>query len=84
MDFSKAAIVPYRELLDEIIEMVRPDAERMDCVRELESARDIIERGNSARQQVEAYDAVIAAGGDKRDGHRAVVDKLVEMTRRGL
>ncbi|MEL7450941.1 MAG: carboxylate-amine ligase [Pseudomonadota bacterium] len=84
VDFSKAAIVPYAELLDEIIEMVRPDAVRMDCVKELESARDIIERGTSARQQIEAYDAAIAAGGDKHAGHRAVVDKLVEMTRTGL
>ena len=36
IDFGRGRIVPYAELLDEIIELVRPDAERLGCLSDVE------------------------------------------------
>jgi carboxylate-amine ligase len=80
IDFGLGEIVPYRTLLDELIEIVREDADALGCVAEVEHAREIPERGNSARRQVAAYDAAIARGASKREALQAVVDHLIAET----
>jgi len=84
VDFGRGEIVPYRELLDEILEMVAEDAQRLNCVDEVRSTRDILRRGNSARQQRERYSRSRAAGRSHEEALRDVVDLLVENTRRDL
>nr|VFK29178.1 MAG: carboxylate-amine ligase [Candidatus Kentron sp. MB]VFK34766.1 MAG: carboxylate-amine ligase [Candidatus Kentron sp. MB]VFK76936.1 MAG: carboxylate-amine ligase [Candidatus Kentron sp. MB] len=83
MDFGKGSIVPYGELLEEILFLVREDAEYFDCVAELEHARLIIERGTSAHWQVRTYQNTIAAGGNLEEARKAVVDMLIEETLHG-
>jgi len=80
IDFGLSEIVPYRKLLDELIELVHEDAEALGCVAEVEQARSIPERGNSARRQVAAYEAAIARGANKREALQAVVDHLIDET----
>jgi carboxylate-amine ligase len=80
IDFGRGEIVPYADLLEEILELIRPDAEFFGCVDEVEHARTIIKRGTSARRQREIYDAAIELGASSKDALIAVADVLIERT----
>lgn len=84
VDFGRGEIVPYPELLEELLELLRPDAERLDCVSEIERARNVIARGTSAHRQVAIYDEAVAAGASRPEALKLVVDWLVEETVRDL
>ncbi len=84
VDFGKGEIVAYAALLDELIELVRPDAERLDCVAEIAHARTIVARGTSAHRQRAAFAEAIAGGADRQGALAAVVDGLVAETVQGL
>jgi len=83
IDFGRGEMVPCPELVDEIIELVREDAEHFGCVAEIEHARTIIARGTSAHWQVKTYRAALADGADEREALVRVVDMLVETTLAG-
>lgn len=83
IDFGRGEIVPYTELLDEVLGMVAEDADRLGCTDEINHARNIVKRGNSAQQQVRVFDEALAAGASKKEALHQVVDHLVEQTRRG-
>jgi carboxylate-amine ligase len=80
IDFGRAEIVPYADLLEEIIELIRPDAEHFGCVAEVEHARTIIARGTSARRQREIYTDAVEKGASPRDALLAVADHLIAHT----
>jgi carboxylate-amine ligase len=84
VDFGKGEIVPVAALVDELIELVRIDAERLGCLAEVEGARRILRDGTSAHRQRSAYAAAVAAGRSKREALEAVVDDLVAGTVAGL
>ena len=84
VDFGKGEQVPYPELLEEIVELVREDAEALGCVAEVERARDIVARGTSAQSQLAVYRAALEAGADTAEALRAVVDWLIEETVAGV
>nr|VFK40786.1 MAG: carboxylate-amine ligase [Candidatus Kentron sp. SD]VFK46487.1 MAG: carboxylate-amine ligase [Candidatus Kentron sp. SD]VFK78192.1 MAG: carboxylate-amine ligase [Candidatus Kentron sp. SD] len=84
MDFGRGSILPYGELLEEILFLVREDAEYFDCVAELEHARAIVERGTSAHWQTRTYQNAIAGGSSRVEAQKAVVDMLIEETLRGI
>ena len=84
VDFGKGAVVSYRALLDEMIELVREDALAMDCLEEVEAARDIVRRGTSAHRQLATWREAQGAGRSEEDAMRAVVDELIEETVEGV
>ncbi len=84
VDFGKGELVPYGELVEEIIALVAEDAQRLGCVAEVEHARDIVARGTSADRQLKTYAEARAAGADEREALDAVVDLLIEDTVTGL
>lgn len=84
VDFGKGEIVPAAGLVDELIELVRPDAERLGCVAEVEGARAILRDGTSAHRQRRAFAAATAAGHAKQRALEAVVDDLIAGTVAGL
>ena len=84
IDYGVGEIVPYPDLLEEIIELVRPDAEMLDCVEEVERARDIAKRGTSADRQRETFANAMKDGASEKDGLIAVVDFLIEETVAGI
>lgn len=84
VDFATAEIVPCEEILAELVEMVRDDAERLGCVAELERTLAIPQRGSSAHWQIAAYEDARSAGGDHDEALRAVVDMLIQETVAGL
>jgi carboxylate-amine ligase len=80
VDFATGEMVPVREMLADIVEMVREDAAELGCAREVECALAIPERGTSAHMQLKTYDEAILAGNTPAEGLRAVVDRLIEGT----
>ena len=84
MDFGKGVLVPYSDLLDEIIELVQTDAEALGCLDHVLHTRVIAKEGTSADRQRSTYQDSIAAGKTSEDALKAVVDELIEDTKRGL
>lgn len=84
MDFGKGVLVPYEDLLEEMIELVRPDAEELGCVEQVEHARTIVEVGTSADHQIRIYQAAIAGGASNEEALRSVVDYLIADTQHGV
>ncbi len=80
IDLARAVVVPFDELLDEILELIEEDAEALNCVKELNSVRDILTRGTSAHRQLRQYDLEQAAGKSDEDSLKAVVDTLISET----
>ena len=84
VDFGKGVLVPYADLLEELIALVRQDAEELGCVAEIEHAREIVARGTSADRQLTAYRDAMTGGADQEEALRVVVDLLIEDTAAGL
>jgi carboxylate-amine ligase len=83
LDLARGELVPFADMVEELIALVREDAEALGCVREVEYMRTILQRGTSAHRQIAAYDAARAAGASEREALMAVVDFLVRETARG-
>jgi len=77
IDFGRGCVVPYPDLLEEIIALVRSEAEALGCLAEVEHARTIVARGTSAHNQRRIYAAAIAAGDDRMSALVKVVDWLI-------
>ena len=85
VDFGKGRIVPYADLLDEIIELVAEDAKAFGCEAEVAAARDILTRGTSAHRQLAVYRDGAGAGRQPAgEALQVVVDMLIEETLKGL
>ncbi len=80
VDFGRGEVVGYGELLDEMIELLREDAEYFGCLKELEHARTIHARGTSAHRQLAAYHIALKDGASEKEALKSVVDLLVEET----
>jgi len=80
IDFGMGKLVPYQELLDELIVLVREDAEALNCVAEIEHLRDIAANGTSADRQLKTYQQALDAGQSEEEASRTVVDMLIVET----
>jgi len=83
VDFGKGELVPYSELLEEMLEVIQQDAEFFDCVDEISHSRTILERGSSAHQQLATYRQAVGEGASQDEALKLVVDMLVAQTRAG-
>jgi carboxylate-amine ligase len=79
-DFGRRVLVPLPDLIDEMVEVVRPSAEMLGCVAEVEHARVIARRGTSANFQLKVYHAALEAGASDHEAQVAVVDWLIEQS----
>jgi glutamate---cysteine ligase / carboxylate-amine ligase len=84
LDLARGELVAFPQLVQELIELVREDAQALGCLRELEHVQTIVERGTSAHRQVRTYEEARAAGASDREALLAVVDFLVRETRANL
>jgi carboxylate-amine ligase len=84
LDLARGEIRPYAALLEEILDLVREDAEVMGCLAEVEHSREILRRGSSAHEQVRVYHAARDAGADREEALRSVVDWLIAATAEGV
>jgi carboxylate-amine ligase len=79
-DLGKGELVPFGDLVDELLAMLREDAEALGCVAELEHARSIVARGTSADRQVAHYTTLLSQGMSPPDALKGVVDQLIAET----
>jgi carboxylate-amine ligase len=80
IDFGRGKIVPYADLIDEMIELVSEDAQMLGCEKEINHARTILERGTSAHRQLAIYNTAMEETGDSQQAFKQVVDWLREET----
>jgi carboxylate-amine ligase len=80
IDFGRGEVVPFKELIDEAMELIQEDAEYFDCVDELNHINTIIEQGTSAHRQVTTYTNALNSSKDHDEALRLVVDHLIEET----
>ncbi len=84
VDFGRGAIVPYTELLEEILILIEQDARHFGCIGEVSYAREILARGTSAHRQLVVFERALSAGAPRADALAAVVDWLIAETTRGI
>ena len=84
VDFGKGEVVPFAQLLDELIDLTAPEAQRLGAEAEIAATRDILARGTSAHRQLAVFAAARARGADKTEALREVVDWLIVETVAGL
>jgi carboxylate-amine ligase len=80
-DFGRGELVPFGNLIDELLGMVGEDAEALGCRPEIEHARTIVARGTSADRQVACLARLVAEGASRTEALRGVVDHLIAETR---
>ena len=80
LDLGRGELVPYDQLLDELLEIVRVDAEDLGCWAEVCHTKTIIARGTSAHSQLAIYEAALVSGKPEAEALAAVVDWLIEET----
>nr|WP_319948771.1 carboxylate-amine ligase [uncultured Shimia sp.] len=78
IDFGKREIVPFSDLVEEMIALVQEDAQALSSLAEVENTRNILARGNSADQQRGVYRDAIQADYSHDQALRAVVQHLVD------
>jgi carboxylate-amine ligase len=84
IDMAKGRVVPFEELLEELLSLTAEDAAALDCTKEIGFLRTIMERGTSAHRQLDAYAQARADGADHEQSLKAVVDLLIADTAEGL
>jgi carboxylate-amine ligase len=84
LDLVKGEVVPFADLLEEIIELISEDAAALGCVDEIGHLRTIMQQGTSAHRQVRTMEQALADGATEQAALEAVVRFLVDETRRNL
>jgi carboxylate-amine ligase len=84
IDLAKGVVVPFEDLIDEMLAHVSEDAEALGCEKELADVRQILSRGTSAHRQLRDYQLERASGASTEDSLKAVVDTLITDTAEGL
>lgn len=79
-DFGKGELVAFRDLVEELLVLLKEDAEALGCLSEVEHARVIVAGGTSADRQVACYQRLAAAGLSREKALEGVVDHLIVET----
>ncbi|MEO0618135.1 MAG: carboxylate-amine ligase, partial [Pseudomonadota bacterium] len=80
IDFGRGAIVPFKDLVEEIFELIADDAVALDCVGEIGHLRTILDRGTSAERQLQWAEAARSDGAEEHEALSHVVDRLIAET----
>lgn len=77
VDHGEGRLTPMADLVEELIDLLGPDAEALGCRGEVLHARRIAAEGTSADRQRAAFAAALASGASRDEALRAVVDHLI-------
>lgn len=78
IDFGRNEIVPFGELLEDMIHLIAEDAEFFQSTADMDRAREMVASNNSSGRQREVYAQAIEAGQDKNAALRAVTQHLID------
>ena len=74
VDFGKSKLVPYKNLLDELVDLVKEDAQELNCVKELQNIKKIYKNGTGADKQIKIYKDEM----NKTNNKKIALDKVVK------
>lgn len=77
IDFGRAALIPFDQAVDEILDLIAEDAVALDCEKEVAAARQIVKTGTSADHQRNVRDAALDSGATGPEAMAAVVTSLI-------
>ncbi len=80
IDIDRGRLMPISEAVDQLLDLIEPDAVALNCIAEVNHARRILERGTSADQQLAIYQDLRARGRPRSEALGAVVDWLLKTT----
>ena len=80
LDLARGELVPFNDLVDELLSIIRDDAVALGCLAETEHARIILKRGTSAHQQQDVYQVARRQGATDSEALSAVVGWLAKTT----
>ena len=84
IDLAKGKVVPFEDLIEDLLTLVAEDAVALGCEKELANVRQILSRGTSAHRQLKDYELERASGASVEDSLKSVVDTLIADTAEGL
>lgn len=77
LDLGRTSLVPTMDLVEELIDMLAPEAEMLGCHRELLHARQIVRDGTSSEKQRKILEQALKEGLPRSEAMAAVVDHLI-------
>ncbi len=83
IDLGKGHIIPFPQLMEELLDLIHDDAVALNCVKEVEHVRSILAHGTSAHRQLKVHEEALAEGASPEEAAAAVVDHLIVETARG-
>ncbi|MBI1418387.1 MAG: carboxylate-amine ligase [Limimaricola sp.] len=78
IDFGRHQIVPFGELLEELLGLVAEDAAALGCAAEVAALPALLADGTSAARQRQALEDAMQAGDSREEALRTVVRGLVD------
>ena len=78
IDFGRRQIVPMKDLVDEMLDLIEEDAGVLRCIDATQRARQIVEGGTSSERQRRVYAGEREAGASHHDALCAVVRSLID------
>lgn len=84
IDLAKGEVIPFADLIEEMLSHVSEDASALGCEKELADVRSILLRGTSAHRQLKCYELERASGASPEESLKSVVDTLIADTGEGL
>lgn len=80
IDFGRGEIVPFKDLIDEAVDLIYKDALHFNCVDEINHIYTIIENGTSAHRQIDTYTKNLKSLDNHEAALCSVVDQLIKET----
>jgi len=77
IDFGHRNVIPFADAIDELLELCAEDAAALDCIAEMQAARDLVKNGSSAELQRQVYRAAITEGDSNHTALCGVVRHLI-------
>ena len=77
IDFGLGKMTPFGEILEDLITLVTPHADALGCLAEVNSVRDILTEGTSARRQVDVFQNATKTGAGEQEALKHVARSLV-------
>ena len=83
IDLGRGNVIPCAQLYEELLDLIREDAETLGCLAEVEYVRTILARGTSAHRQLALRERLLLEGLSQEQADRAIVARLIEETAHG-
>ncbi len=80
IDYGQGKLVPFKDLIEELLELVAEDIAFFGCEAEMAQIRKMAAEGTSADRQIALFESEMAKGSTQDDALKAVVDQLVAET----